>query len=609
MSFRPFTSSVPTKITATAGNPGTSESPARADHIHQISLLAPLSFDGSGNLNMSQASGASNGWLSSTDWTRFNNASSGGWGLTGNSGTASGTNFLGTTDNVSLRFRVNNVEQIELSTSGALRLGNIGAGGILGSERLIINDTDGALSDFSFAVAGNGYPALSIGSSGGTPTARTISQNNQILGTWRWYGYDGAAWILGAELSTKTGIVASGNLNPTTTFAVQGTTVWTASISGLDLSGTPTAPTAAAGTNTTQIATTAFVAAAGVAQPIAQIAFGNATGTGLTSSANFTWDSIAGLSVAGPAAVTGNLTVSADAQIAAKVRLNAIADPVAPPANTGYLYARSFAGKIVPKWIGPSGLDFLLQTHIGLDKISLWSPIGNATTAPNLFGGARAFTTVGTATARNVATTNMAARAKRLGYVSSNTSGSLASIRTAVAQYTLGVPGGGSVPDLGGFLMIIRFVPSDASAVSGERFFAGVWSSTGAPTNVEPSTLTNAIGLAQLSTSSNLQIVYGGSAAQTPINLGANFPATGLSTDIYDFILWAPPNSNNTVYYEVVRLNTKDRISGILTAATPGTQLPANTTLLSAPVIWKTNNASSSPVGFDLVSAYIATDQ
>jgi hypothetical protein len=372
------------------------------------------------------------------------------------------------------------------------------------------------------------------------------------------------------------------------------------------LTGVPTAPTATAGTNTAQIATTAFVAAAGTAQPATRIAFGNATGTGLTSSANFTWDDATGLNVAGPASIVGNLTVSADAQIAGKVRLNAIADPAVPGAGQGYLYAKSIAGKILPKWIGPSGLDILVQPHVGQGKVSQWSAVGNSAAAPNLFGGAAAFTAVGTLTARNVATTSMATRARRLGYVSSSTAGSLASIRVAAAQYTLGVPG---TPAMGGFFLVIRFVPSNASSQTGERFFAGVTANTGAPTNVEPSTLTNCIGLAQLSTSTNLQIVYGGSAAQTPINLGSNFPGNTLSADVYELVLFAPPNANNIVYYKVTRLNTGQVAEGTLTAATPGTQLPANTTLLTMPVIWKCNNAQSGSVAFDLISAYVETDQ
>ena len=43
-----------------------------------------------------------------------------GWSLTGNSGTTFGTNFIGTTDNVNLQFRTNNVQ------SGLIQVGNTG---------------------------------------------------------------------------------------------------------------------------------------------------------------------------------------------------------------------------------------------------------------------------------------------------------------------------------------------------------------------------------------------------------------------------------------------------------------------------------------------------
>ena len=313
-------------------------------------------------------------------------------------------------------------------------------------------------------------------------------------------------------------------------------------------------------------------------------------------SANFTYDS-----------ATNTLSLlGTDADIVVKAITN---EPAAPASGNLLIYAKSVAGRMVLKWIGPAGIDSMAQPHIGQDKISNWSPPGNATTVSNLFGGAVAFTAVGNATARNVATTNMATRTKRLGYVTAaTTAGSLVSIRTATAQYTLGAPGSG-VPNQGGFFMVIRFVPSDAATVSGARFFAGMWSATTAPTNVEPSSLTNAIGIAQVSGSANLNIVYGGSAAQTAIDLGSGFPANTLSTCLYEFILFAPPNANNTVYYRLNRLDTNTFAEGTLTAGTPGTQLPSNTTLLSGPVVWKCNNATALAVGFDLVSCYIGTDQ
>ena len=46
------------------------------------------------------------------------------WGLTGNSGTNYATNFLGTTDNVSLRFRTNNTEQMIIDSAGRVGIGS-----------------------------------------------------------------------------------------------------------------------------------------------------------------------------------------------------------------------------------------------------------------------------------------------------------------------------------------------------------------------------------------------------------------------------------------------------------------------------------------------------
>ena len=71
--------------------------------------------------------------------------------------------------------------------------------------------------------------------------------------------------------------------------------------------GTPTAPTAAPGTNTDQIATTAFVLAnaAAVTQPDKQIVYG--TGTGLTSNSLFTFDNTLGSNTIARMTIGGNL--------------------------------------------------------------------------------------------------------------------------------------------------------------------------------------------------------------------------------------------------------------------------------------------------------------
>lgn len=194
----------------------------------------------------------------------------------------------------------------------------------------------------------------------------------------------------------------------------------------------------------------------------------------------------------------------------------------------------------------------------------------------------------------------MATRMKRLGYVSSATAGNSSGHYATAAQHTIGDGSG-----LGGFLYVVRFVVSDAATVAGARMFVGLRNATSAPTNVEPSTLTNCLGVAQLSTSSNLHIVSGGSAAQAAIDLGSNFPANTLSADAYELALYAPPNSQ-VVGYRVERLTTGQVASGTLNG-TVGTAIPAATTLL-AHAVWRFNNATALAVGIDVASVYIETD-
>jgi len=559
--------------------------------------------------------GTNTSQLATTAFVLANAGTANAWKFTGNAGTDPATHFLGTTDNQPLMFRINNSIQMQLTALGQLKLAYPTASGITGTERLIINDATGSLSDFSFVAAGGGYPALNLGSSRGTPVVRATLTSGDSLGSYLWWGFDGSSFIKAAEIVARASTVASGVMTARVDYIVNGTTVAAMTSSGVALSGLPTAPTASVGTSTTQLATTEFVSAAltasGVAIPAGEIPYGNASGTGLTSS-SMVWDSISGLSVGGSASFAGNGVFGANlsalnANLSGSLLLTSIPDPAIPSGVIGKLYSKVIAGRVLPKWVGPSGIDFTFQPLLGQDKVSQWSPPGNATTAPTLFGGASVFTVVGTATKRDVTTTNKATRTKRLGYVSNTSSGSLTSIRTSRAQHTLGVPGN---PNMGGFFLVLRFVPSNAAYISNERFFAGLWATTGAPTNVEPSTLTNCIGLAKLSGSSNLHIVYGGSVAQPAIDLGATFPATGLSTDLYELIIFAPPNLDNTVYYKVARLNVSQaHAEGTLVAATPGNQLPLNTTRLAAPVIWKCNHTSNGAVAFDLVSAYLATDE
>ena len=277
------------------------------------------------------------------------------------------------------------------------------------------------------------------------------------------------------------------------------------------------------------------------------------------------------------------------------------ADPTTPAAGNLVFYSKAIAGRMMPKVAGPSGLSTSLQPFLARNKVGYWCPPGNSTTVPGVFGYT-APTITGTATVRNVTAANTFQRMRRLGYVSATTAGSLVTCRVPVGQITLG-DGAGN----GGFHKVMRFGCSDAATVSGARQFVGVAMSTSAPTNVEPSTLTNVIGVGHGAADTNLKLYSGGVVAQTPIDLGVNFPANTLSADAYELALFSPPNQPADCYYEVTNIATGYVASGLLNG-TPGTQLPAASTLLTYLWAYRSNNATALAVGLDIMSDYIETD-
>lgn len=287
------------------------------------------------------------------------------------------------------------------------------------------------------------------------------------------------------------------------------------------------------------------------------------------------------------------------------LRLVDNAAPTTPDAGVK-LFSKNLANRSMAAIVGPSGMDAILQPSIWRQKVSIWNPPGGGTVVPGVFGFP-APTALGTATTRALATTNLLTRTRRLGYVSAATAAAFAGWFGASAGWTTGNGAG-----LGGFFAAFRFAFSDAAAVAGARAFAGFSSSAATPTNVEPSTITNCFGLAQLSTdSTQLFLVYGGSAAQTAIALGTNFPPMqgvgAVNGVLYDITVFCPPSANGIVHWRVERVGTAFVASGTLTPTVVGTQTPASTTLL-APRIWRGNNATAAAVGVDILGFYAETD-
>lgn len=279
------------------------------------------------------------------------------------------------------------------------------------------------------------------------------------------------------------------------------------------------------------------------------------------------------------------------------LRLESVSTPSTPAADGIVIFGRKVAGRNLPAFISPSGLDSALQPLLARNRIVMWLPAGNATTVTAI--GAAALSATGTATAANVATTSRHTWMKRVEYlVTTASTTAVAGFRNTVAQFGIG----GSAGD-GGFLFVCRWGPATGVATTTNRAFVGMTSATAAPTDVEPSTLTNMLGFGWNAADTNIQWMHNdGSGTATKVDLGGNFPVPTVDrTKVYEAAIFVAPNGS-TIYYEFTDLATSNVATGSVT-----TNIPSNTTLL-APRGWMSVGGTSSVIGIALMSLYIETD-
>ena len=133
-------------------------------------------------------------YYNSTVWTAISTASSG-WSLSGNSGTVSGTNFIGTTDNQNLDIRTNNTIHTRIRTNGQIEVLNTGRSTYLGENAGINDDLStrrnvgigyNALSTNTTAVGNTavGYIALQSTTANSNTAVGYQTMAGNTTGTW-----------------------------------------------------------------------------------------------------------------------------------------------------------------------------------------------------------------------------------------------------------------------------------------------------------------------------------------------------------------------------------------------------------------------------------------
>lgn len=271
-------------------------------------------------------------------------------------------------------------------------------------------------------------------------------------------------------------------------------------------------------------------------------------------------------------------------------------DPAPPAADHVTLFGKKLAGRMLPAYIGPSGLDSLLQPLIARNKIGWANPPGNSNAMQT---AGIVISATGTATAANIATTNIHTVMRRLEYaVTTAATTAVAGWRNNVLQYHIGSP----ASIYGGFFFVCRFGRSRGVAANATlRGFTGLCNQTNTLGDVNPSAYNSVLGVGCDATDTNYQIMHkNGAGAVTKVDTG--FPkAVADTSEMYELAMFTSPNDSN-VYVRFTRLSDNAIFEHTIT-----NNKPNDTQLLSARGFYSVGGTSS-VIGYALSSLYIETD-
>ncbi len=281
-----------------------------------------------------------------------------------------------------------------------------------------------------------------------------------------------------------------------------------------------------------------------------------------------------------------------------------IANPSAPSSDTLRLFARKVSGRMIPKWMPPSGLDTPFQPALFGNNVVMYMPNTGTTAGLNLGAPWAVGTTIGHPAPTAGMYTQMKRTTSTNVVTTTNQALGVSSIVTTAAQFWRGNGGG-----LGGFFFFARFGIELLSAASpnATRMFVGLQSGT---TNILVSDTIPAISCVGLwhdtTDGANVINLLTKNGTTATKNALAGSPSTPYATGQgYDFYLYCKPN-DSTIYYRLDDLLT----GAILVDDSVTTTIPAATTFMG-PVVGMSNgtaNTTAATVAIGVNRIYIESD-
>ncbi len=303
-----------------------------------------------------------------------------------------------------------------------------------------------------------------------------------------------------------------------------------------------------------------------------------------------------GGTMAGDADLTWNKTTNTLALGGTDTGINLAAitsEPGAQSAGTLRMYAKNISGRVMPKFVGPTGIDTAFQPALFGNNVCTWTP---TTATAGLWTGTAGLGAGTYATVLPTMGGSIGGAMKRARW--SNVVTTLNQVlgqRNTEAMFFRG-----NATGIGGFFFACRFRWETYTA--GSRLFVGMHTAT-TVVSADPSASANILGFAMNASDTEMSFMHNdasGTATKVPIP-GIGTAATAQTYDAFIFCR----ASDSVVYYRLVDINSGTE----LVNSSVNTNLPVDSTGLTAGCLASNaalTAANATQIGLNRI--YVETD-
>jgi hypothetical protein len=218
-----------------------------------------------------------------------------------------------------------------------------------------------------------------------------------------------------------------------------------------------------------------------------------------------------------------------------------IADPAAPSVNGVRIYSKNVAGRMLPKWKGPTGADTPFQAALFKNNVVMWNP---GATSGYMIGSLVTAIVAGVSVLPS--TTNRYTSLRKNTFTAATGVNTMNSLRGEPIFYR------GAIPTSGGFFFFCRAGFNTWTPTN--RLFVGMCVDTTALLTADPSTKFNMLGFAVDTADTAISFMHNDGVGVAIKETIAVQPALA-TNNVYDFFIYCKPN-DSVVYYRIDDLSS-----------------------------------------------------